>query len=56
MKEQTDEKRRDVVPGIYNATVQNRRCRALLDYIIRKEIAINAPPKVKARAKSKSAA
>jgi hypothetical protein len=56
MKEQTHEKSGDVVPGIYNATVQNRRCRTLIDHIIRKEIAINAPPKVKARAKDKSAA
>ena len=56
MKEQTHDKSLAAVPGIYNATVQNQRCRALLDCIIRKEITINAPPKVRARAKDRSTA
>jgi hypothetical protein len=54
--EQTHEKSGHGVAGIYNATEQNRRCQALLDYIMSEEIVMEAPPKVKARAKDKSAA
>jgi hypothetical protein len=43
-------------PRLYNATVQNRRCWALLKHIIGKETVINAPAITKVRANGKSEA
>jgi hypothetical protein len=51
MTKQMDETIDHRVPRLYNATVQNRRCWALLNYIIRNEIVIEAPATIKARAK-----
>jgi hypothetical protein len=56
MSKQTDEVIDHLVPPPYNATVQNRRCWALLNHIIQKEIVINSPAVTKARANGKSEA
>jgi hypothetical protein len=43
----------DHLSRLYNATVQNQRCWALLKHIIRKEIVINPPAITKVRANCK---
>jgi hypothetical protein len=56
MSKQTDEVIDHLVPHLYNVAVQNRRCWALLNHIIQKEIVINAPTVTKPQANGKSQA
>jgi len=53
MQEQTHEMSGHA-SGIYDAAVQNQRCRALLNYIIGKEIALDAPAKLTLGARTKA--
>jgi len=56
MSKQTDEVMDHLVPQLYDVIVQNRRCWALLNHIIQKEIVINPPAVTKTQANGKKEA